>query len=709
MNLSRRFLPPLFTHALARWLVVVAAPLLFALVLRPGGAQAQSRASSSPAPLASKATLALGPGPVELSPKDGGYAGEFAVENHGAEPLAVSRIAIRGDGDDVRAPAKLSARFVDGGGVAITVPPGGARAVAVSWMPEGEPRAHQVFAHVVVTSNDEAAGEVAIGVHAQIPRGIPAITDRVLSWLVFLPLLGALLAVAAHVAGRKDDAPLRKVAVTITALQCVLAFWMYEAFSPEMTRIDGNDGYQFIERAVWLRSLGVEYFVGVDGVSMPMVLLTSVLGLVASIAAMAIERLPKAFYALLFALLTGVMGVFVALDLVLFFAFWQLTLVALYFLVGLWNTEEREKTAMKLFVMAAAGSALMLFAILALWANAERTFLVDGTPVARSFAVPELMRVAFHAKKVSLLGLPLAKVAWVSLFVSFGVLLPAIPLHRWLPDALAGAPAPVAIVLAGLVVKLGAYGIVRVCFGVLPEASRWAAGTIVAIGVLGIVYGALCAMAQRDLKRMLAYGAVGQMGFCLVGLGSLTPEGIAGCLVQMTSHGLLVAILVLLVAALEERLHTRDLDRVGGLGAEVPVYSMLAGFALLGSLGLPGTLGFWGEVLALLGAFPLHRVPTLVATLGTLLTAVYHVSAIRRLLLGEPPESRRTDPLLVPFGGKVPDITHRELAAIAPLIVLALVLGLWPAPLFSLISGGVRDVTSLVNPPGPDQIALFAP
>ena len=648
-------------------------------------------------------------GPVDLVPQDGAWVGEFIVHNKGSDPLAVSRIAIRGDDDDVRAPAKLSVRFAEGAGTAINVPPNGARKVMVYWTPDREPRVHQVFAHVIVTSSDESAGEVAMGVRAQIPRGMSFITDHVLSFMIFLPLVAAALALAMLLSGQKDDKLLRQIAVGVTAAQCVLALWMYDAFSPEMSRIDGNDGLQFIERSVWIRSLGVEYFVAVDGASMPMVLLTSILGLVGALASTSIERGVKGFYVFYMLLLSGVMGVFVSFDLVLFFCFWQLVLVPLYFLVGVWGNEKKEQAAAKTFLLTLVGSGLMLFAILALYANADRTFLVDGTPVTHTFAIPELTRVAFHAKHLVLLGMPLVKVAWVCLFVSFAVVLPMFPLHRWMPDAVVTAPTPVAIAIVGLVVKMGAYGVVRVCFGVLPEASRWAAGTVVAFGVVNVVYGALCAMAQTDLKRMYAYALMSQMGFCFIGLGSLTPQGIAACIVQMTSSGVLGAMMILLLGALQERLGTRDLGRLGGLGAEVPVYSALFAFALLASLGLPGLLGFWGEVLALFGAFPMYRVLALVAGLGIAITAAYHVAALHKTLLGPLPEAVRKDPHLEAFAGKIPEITPRELAMIAPLAVLAIVLGIWPVPLLSLIAGGVRDVTGLVNPPGPDQIAFLFP
>ncbi len=698
--MTRRLLPlALLVFAAALWLIPLRA------------AHAEGRAPKAPV---ARGTISLSvpgspAGPVTLVPKDGGWIGEFLVHNAGPDVLAISRIALRGDEDDVRAPARMAVRFAEGGGTALTVPPGAARTVVVTWTPDRDSRVHQAFAHVVVTSSDEAAGEVAMGVHGQLPRGVAMVTDHVLSWLVFLPLLAALLAVAMQLSGHKDDALLRKVAIGVTAAQCLLAVWACDAFNGDVTRIDGNDGYQLVERVVWIRSLGVEYFVGVDGVSMPMVLLTAVLGLVGTLSAGGAVQRVKGFYAFYMLLLTGIMGVFVSLDLVLFFAFWQVVLVPLYFLLGVWGVERREQAAAKTFLFTLVGSGLMLLAILALYANADRTFLVDGTTVTHTFAVPELMRVAFHAKHLTLLGMPLVRVAWVCLFLSFAVVLPMFPLHRWLPDAVVTAPTPIGVVLVGLVLKLGAYGMVRVCFGVLPEASRWAAGTVIALGVVNVVYGALCAMAQTDLKRMYAYAAMSQMGFCLIGLGSLTPQGIAACVVQMTSTGVLGAMMLLLLGALFDRVKTREIAQLAGLGREVPAFAALFGFAVFASLGLPGLAGFWGEVLALFGAFPLHRVLTFIAALGVAILAATYVTTLHKMVLGEVGDDLRKGPALAPFKGKIPEITSRELAMIAPLAVVALLLGVWPVPLLSLIAGGVRDLTALVNPPGPDQIAWLVP
>jgi NADH-quinone oxidoreductase subunit M len=537
---------------------------------------------------------------------------------------------------------------------------------------------------------------------------VPFLADHVLTAITFVPALGALLIVLLAAFGRGDARTSRAIALGATLLQCALAAWVWWGFRGDVTRLDGNDGLQFVEHAIWVRTLGVEYFLGVDGLSIPMVLLTALVSFVGCIASAPIETKERGYYALYLLLATGMMGVFVALDLFLFYVFWEVMLLPMYFLIGIWGGPRKEYAAIKFFLYTLVGSVFMLVAFLALHLSSDRTFLVDGTTAMHSWSIPELSRVAFAAKNLTVFGLAFVKVIWVLLFLCFAIKIPMFPFHTWLPDAHVEAPTPVSVILAGVLLKMGTYGLLRVNFAVLPEATRWAAGAIVGFGVVNVIYGAFCAMAQDDLKRLVAYSSVSHMGFCLIGLGALTPQGLAACLVQMVSHGIVTSMLFLVVGVIYDRAHTRSVRAFGGLAGEMPVYAAFAGLGFMASLGLPGLSGFWGEALALLGAFPSYRALTAFAATGLILSAAYHLGALQRVFLGPFAAAWRESPLLDRFGGRFPDVTAREVATLLPLGVLAVVLGLWPVPLFALIAGGVRDVSALVNPPGPDQIALLA-
>jgi NADH-quinone oxidoreductase subunit M len=319
--------------------------------------------------------------------------------------------------------------------------------------------------------------------------------------------------------------------------------------------------------------------------------------------------------------------------------------------------------------------------------------------------VPELARVAWSSKGLLILGMSGVKIVWIWMFVAFAIKIPMFPFHTWLPDAHVEAPTAISVILAGVLLKMGTYGILRFNFTLLPEATRWAAPAMAVLGVIGILYGAFCAMAQKDLKKLVAYSSVSHMGFCLLALGALTPQGIEACIVQMFNHGLITSMLFTLVGVVYDRVHTRDLDKFGGLATEMPLYSAFVGFAFMASLGLPGLSGFWGEAMTFIGAFPRYRVLTILAATGVIVTAAYHLWALQRMFLGKFREEWRTHKYLEPFGGKFPEINKRELASLVPLAALVLLLGFWPRPLLNLIDRGALQMHRWIDAPGPTQVA----
>jgi NADH-quinone oxidoreductase subunit M len=621
-------------------------------------------------------------------PTQGGEA-TLTVTNAGDQPLSLreARVVHRSQG-------------LVGFGVEAfqpqALPPGTTFDVKVSWHPNlplggpGVPR--QAFGALQLVSNDKTApldtdpdtGARITGVALQAGDAFPW-----LSLIVFFPLLGIPLVLLVP-SGR--ETLVRWVALGVTLVPLGLALALASRFDPQQRVAAGNHGLQFVEHRIWIGAFNVEYFLGVDGLSIAMLLLTTLVTVIAVGASWSIPLASRVrgYFALLLLLEVGMTGVFVALDFFLFYVLWEVMLLPMYFLIGLWGGPRREYAAIKFFLYTLLGSVLMLLAVIALYYASGPAVLADGTPAAHTFDMLALTHGNDFAGAAPILGLPFSKVVWALLFVAFAIKVPVVPFHTWLPDAHVEAPTAISVILAGVLLKMGVYGLVRINWSMLPEGTAWAADVVAWLGVASIVYGSLCAMAQTDLKRLVAYSSVGHMGFCLLGLSALTRVGISGALLQMFNHGTITSMLFLLVGVLYDRTHSRALGDFGGVAQVLPRYAALFGLAFMASLGLPGLAGFIGEVLTLIGAFPVHPGLVIAAAGAAILVAAYHLGAIQKILLGPFNERWRAE-----LDGR--DLTAREALTLLPLATLVVLFGLWPAPLLRAIGSSVTDLVATVT------------
>jgi NADH-quinone oxidoreductase subunit M len=495
-------------------------------------------------------------------------------------------------------------------------------------------------------------------------------TIPLLSIIIFLPLVGGLILLA--LPGEKAQKWWALLVSLATFLVSLLLFIGWQA---------GEGGMQFVEKVPWVPQFNIQYFVGVDGLSLFLVLLTTLLTvLVLMFSWTGVEKRLKAYLFLMLLLEAGMVGVFVSLDLVLFFVFWELTLVPMYFLIGGWGDPHGAYTflgrvmpwriyaALKFFIYTMAGSALMMVAILVLYRQ-------GGT-----FDLLELQKLS------------LAPNLQVWLFLAFGlafaIKVPLFPFHTWLPDAHVAAPTGGSVILAAVLLKMGTYGFVRFCLPLFPDATRQFMPWIAALAVIGILYGALVALVQKDLKSLVAYSSVAHLGFVVLGLFALNTQGIAGATLQMVNHGLSTGALFLMVGMLYNRRHTRMLEDFGGLWRTIPIFGILFIVVALSSAGLPGLNGFVGEFNILLGAFRSIMPFAIVATFGIVLAAWYLLDAVRKMLQG---------PITKPENSQIRDLNWREILTLVPILILFFVIGLFPNLFFDKINPSAQVVADALN------------
>ena len=487
-----------------------------------------------------------------------------------------------------------------------------------------------------------------------------------LSLILLVPLVGAIILL--FVDRRRDDT-IRWIANIVASLGFLVSlplwFW-YDSANPD---------WQFVERAPWIPSIGAEYFLGVDGFSSLLVLLTTLMGMIAILSSWtAITERVKEYYIFLLVLQTGMIGAFISLDFLLFFLFWEVMLVPMYFLIGIWGSDNRLYSAIKFFLYTLVGSVVMLLGILAVY------FYQYSVTGVYTFDVTQ-----FHE-----LNMPVDLQWWVFLafFLGFAVKVPMFPFHTWLPDAHTDAPTAGSVILAAVLLKMGTYGFIRFSLPILPDATVSFVPLIAGLSIVGIIYGALVALSQSDWKRLVAYSSVSHMGLVMLGMFALTPVGITGSIIQQINHGISTGALFLIVGIVYERRHTREISEYGGLSKTMPVFAAVFLIMTMSSIGLPTLNGFIGEILILQGVFVVSKWWAAVAATGIVLGAAYMLWLYQRTMFGT---------IDNPKNEGLADLNVRELATFVPLIILAVWIGLYPSPFLRRLETSVERVMTRVN------------
>jgi NADH-quinone oxidoreductase subunit M len=496
---------------------------------------------------------------------------------------------------------------------------------------------------------------------------------HILSVILYTPLVGALLLLFVP---REKEGVHRMVGNVFGVLGFLVSLPLLRWFKP------GWGGFTFEENVAWIPSIGARYHLGIDGISLLLVMLTTFLGMIAILSSWsAIKQRQKEYYILLLLLQTGMIGVFVSLDFFLFYVFWEVMLVPMYFLIGVWGSDRRLYAAIKFFLYTLAGSVVMLLAILALYFYAPAA--ADGT---RTFDIPTLLAAAQNFSD------PLKVWLFWGFFFAFAIKVPMFPFHTWLPDAHTEAPTAGSVILAGVLLKMGTYGFIRFSLPLLPADAAMRAKIIhivIALSLIGIIYGAIVCLMQKDMKRLIAYSSVSHLGFCTLGIFALTPNGLAGSVLQQINHGISTGALFLIVGVLYERRHTRLISDFGGLATPMPNFAAIYLIISLSSLGMPLLNGFIGEFTILQGAFQVNKAWAAWGSLGVVLGAAYLLWLYQRVMFGPVTQFANED---------LPDLNLREYATLVPLVILAFWIGIYPKPFFAYIEKPVQRIVERVNP-----------
>src|SRR5712691_10971283 len=504
----------------------------------------------------------------------------------------------------------------------------------------------------------------------------------ILNLVTYIPLIGAI--VILFFVRKENGTAIRYTATIFAVVDFIVSLYLWFNFDPHGT---GAHLFQFRETYTWIPSLGVQYDFGIDGISLLLILLTTFMGIIAVVSSYsAIEHRQKEYYVLLLLLQTGMIGTFCALDFFLFYVFWEVMLVPMYFIIGIWGGPRKLYAAIKFFLFTLTGSVLMLLSILALY------FFNDG-------GIPFLhIRGLGNGYTFSMLQyheighlIPPTLQFWIFLgfFFGFAIKVPMFPFHTWLPDAHTEAPTAGSIILAAVLLKMGTYGFVRFALPILPDATRQLILPIVVLSIIGIIYGALVTLVQKDMKRLIAYSSVSHLGFVMLGMFALNPMGLKGSVIQMINHGVSTGALFLLVGIIYERRHSRDIADYGGLAKQMPMFATLFLIAALSSMGLPALNGFIGEFTILLGAANRNIWWAVFAATGIVLGAAYLLWLYQRVFWG---------PLDNPANRNIRDLNRRELGLLVALSACMVWIGIYPKPIFDMIDKPVEYIVQKVDP-----------
>ncbi|MEM1382013.1 MAG: NADH-quinone oxidoreductase subunit M [Pseudomonadota bacterium] len=490
--------------------------------------------------------------------------------------------------------------------------------------------------------------------------------SNLLSLITFLPLVGALVLV---VFLRGDDEPARenarRLALLVTSATFLLSLSVMTGFDP------GNPDFQFVEEGTWI--LGLTYKMGVDGISVPLLMLTTFFFPLTIVASWGVEHRVKEYMAAFLLLETLIIGVFTSLDLVLFYLFFEGGLIPMFLIIGIWGGKQRIYAAFKFFLYTLLGSLLMLVAMIYMFYDAGTTDIVS------------LLNHQFDAGAVELMGYEIVGGAqtlmWLAFFASFAVKMPMWPVHTWLPDAHVQAPTAGSVILAAILLKMGGYGFLRFSLPMFPIASELMVTFVFTLSVIAIIYTSLVALMQEDIKKLIAYSSVAHMGFVTLGIFAANQQGVDGAMFQMISHGFISGALFLCVGVVYDRTHTREIDAYGGLANRMPIYATVMMLFTMGNVGLPGTSGFVGEFLTMVGAWQVSTFAVFGAAFGVILSAAYALWLYRRVVFGD---------LIKASLKTIEDVTPREMAVLAPLVFFTLLLGIYPSLAIDLYSPTVE-------------------